>query len=1062
MQNKGAITTFAVLLGLACIFYLSFTWVTRGIEKDAMAYGDAYITNPFVIKTAADKAKGDAAKQRVYLDSVKNIKIDSYLDSLKSLPVYDIILTKYTYDECKQKEINLGLDLRGGMNVTLEVSVAEIIKSLSNNNPDPDFNKAISEAQKNLGVGNNKSFVTLFSEAYKKIKPDGRLAPIFQTIENKGKIDYNDPNDKVIAFINLRVDDAVSNSEKTFRSRIDRFGVAQPNIQKLEASGRILIELPGVKDKERVRKLLQGTANLEFWETYENAELGQYWVEANKRVKALLRPDLAKLDSIKNADSAKVALGDSTAKAAAKKLTPGEIAKAKADSIAKIKADSTTAEGKSLEEKLKGNTASKADSNKGKGAKNDTSLTNYKLNNPLYSMAGPLVPNVSQDGKYFGFGSAVGYALVKDTATINAWLSNPRVRSVFPSKVRFMWESKPGKGSNALMLHAIKVTDRNGKAAMYGDIIDEARKDFQQQTGEIAISMTMKGEASQKWRQLTKNNAPKAAKERGRCVAIVMDNLVYSSPTVNGEIPTGNSQITGNFDNREADALVAILSAGKLPAPARIVEETIVGPTLGAEAISNGLMSFVIAFIVILIFMAMYYNKAGLVANVALCINLFFIMGILTSLGATLTLPGIAGIVLTIGLSVDANILIFERIREELSLGKSIAQAIKEGFKHAMSSIIDSNVTLLILGLILYVFGNGPVQGFATTLCIGILSSLFAAVVLSRVIFDWLINKKKNITFDNNMTRNAFKSLHFDFVKRRKVYYTISTLIIALGVVFYFKNGGFNLGVDFQGGRTYIYGFEKAMNTDDVKLALKKEIGETEVKTAGSESKIKITTKYRINENNMEVDQEVEKAIDKGLGTLNTKFEVLSSQKVGPTIATDIVYSAYGAVLFSCLLMFIYIVVRFKKWQYGLGAVVALFHDVLVVLACYTIFDKMLPFSLEIGQDFIAAILTVMGYTMTETVVVFDRIREKLAESGKSDVYGEERNKLINFALNSTLSRTILTSLTVFFVLLVIFIFGGDAIRGFIFALLIGRVIGTYSSLCISTPIVVDFDKKKK
>ncbi len=1061
MQNKGAITTFAVLLALACIFYLSFTWVTRGVEKDALAYGDFYITNPAVTKAAATKANGDAAKERGYLDSVKTVKIDSYLDSMKSIPVYDILVSKYTYDECKQKEINLGLDLRGGMNVTLEVSVAEILKNLSNNNPDPDFNKAISETQKNLGVGNNKDFVTLFSETYKKNKPEGRLAPIFQTIENKGKVDYNDPNDKVITFLKARVEDAVSNSEKTFRSRIDRFGVSQPNIQKLESSGRILIELPGVKDKERVRKLLQGTANLEFWETYENAELGQYWVEANKRVKALLRPDLAKLDSIKTADSTKTNLADSLAKATAKKLTPAEILKAKADSAA-IAAKPDTSK-KTLAEKLKGETpATAGDSNAKNKAKNDTSLTNYKLNNPFYSMAGPLVPNVSQDGKYFGFGSAVGYALIKDTAKINAWLSNPRVRGVFPSKVRFMWESKPGKGSNALMLHAIKVTDRNGKAAMYGDIIDEARKDFQQQTGEIAISMTMKGEASQQWRKLTKANAPKAAKDRGRCVAIVMDNLVFSSPTVNGEIPTGNSQITGNFDNREADALVAILSAGKLPAPARIVEETIVGPTLGAEAISNGLMSFVVAFIVILIFMAMYYNKAGLVANVALFINLFFIMGILTSLGATLTLPGIAGIVLTIGLSVDANILIFERIREELSLGKSMAIAIKEGFKHAMSSIIDSNVTLLILGLILYVFGNGPVQGFATTLCIGILSSLFAAVVLSRVIFDALINRKKNISFDNNMTRNAFKNLHFDFVKRRKVYYAISTIVIALGVVFYFKNGGFNLGVDFQGGRTYVYGFEKAMNTDDVKKALKVEIGESEVKTAGSTSKIKITTKYLINENNPSTDSLVEKTLEKGLSTLNTKFEVLSSQKVGPTIATSILYSAYGAVLFSCLLMFVYIVIRFKKWQYGLGAVVALFHDVLVVLACYTIFDKMLPFSLEIGQDFIAAILTVMGYTMTETVVVFDRIRERLAEAGKTDAHGEERNKLINYALNSTLSRTILTSLTVFFVLLVIFIFGGDAIRGFIFALLIGRVIGTYSSLCISTPIVVDLDRKKK
>lgn len=886
------------------------------------------------------------------------------------------------------------------------------------------------------------------------MSPNGRLAPFFQTIENKGKIEYNDPNEKVIAFIRERVEEAVSNSEKTFRSRIDRFGVSQPNIQKLEASGRILIELPGVKDKERVRKLLQGTANLEFWETYENAELGQYWNEANKRVKAILNPALAKADSLKSADTAKVALADS-AKAT---MTPDQVLKAKADSV--VKADSAS-KNQSLEEKLKG-TGVATDTNKG-AAKTDTALANYKLNNPLYSMAGPLVPNISQDGKYYGFGSSVGYALVKDTAIINGWLNHPKVRSAFPSKVRFMWEAKPDKGSNALQLHAIKVTDRNGKPAMYGDIIDEARKDFQQQTGEIAISMQMKGEAAQKWKALTKANAPKSAKERGRCVAIVMDNLVYSSPTVNGEIPTGNSQITGNFDNREADALVAILSAGKLPAPAHIVEETVVGATLGQESITNGLMSFVVAFIVILIFMAMYYNKAGLVANVALFINLFFIMGILTSLGATLTLPGIAGIVLTIGLSVDANILIFERIREELALGKSIAQAIKEGFKHAMSSIIDSNVTLLILGLILYVFGNGPVQGFATTLCIGILSSLFAAVVLSRVIFDWMLNRKQHITFDNNMTRNAFKNIHFDFVKRRKVYYTISALIIVLGVVFYFKNGGFNLGVDFQGGRTYVYGFEKAMNTEEVKSALAKELGEApEVKTAGSESKIKITTKHRITESGENIDKEVEQTLEKGLSTLNTKFKVLSSQKVGPTIATDIVYSAYGAVLFSCLLMFIYIVIRFKKWQYGLGAVVALFHDVLVVLAFYTIFDKILPFSLEIGQDFIAAILTVMGYTMTETVVVFDRIRERLSESGKSDVFGEERNKLINFALNSTLSRTILTSLTVFFVLLVIFIFGGDAIRGFIFALLIGRVIGTYSSLCISTPIVVDFDKKKK
>jgi SecD/SecF fusion protein len=1060
MQNKGAITTFAVLLGLACIFYLSFTWVTRGIEKDAFAFADTYASNPVVQKAATDYAKGDASKERSFLDSIKNTRADYYLDSMKTVTVYDILLTKYTYDECKQKEINLGLDLRGGMNVTLEVSVADIIKNLANNNQDPDFNKALIQTQKNLGVNNNKPFVTLFAETYKQIAPNGRLAPLFQTIENKGKLEYNDNNDKVIAFLNDRVEEAVNNSETTFRSRIDRFGVSQPNIQKLE-TGRILIELPGVKDKERVRKLLQGTANLEFWETYENAELGQYWPEANKKVKALLNPELAKADSAKADTAGSAAKTDSLKKIAGKKLTPAEIEKEKAAAAAKAKADSTDKAKESLAQKLKDGSKASSDTSKNK-VSNDTAVARYKLNNPLYSMAGPLVPNISQDGKYFGLGSVVGYARTKDTAQINGWLNNPKVRSVFPSKVRFMWDAKPGKGGEVITLYAIKVTDRNGKAAMYGDIIDEARKDFQQQTGEIAISMTMKGDAAQKWAKLTKANSPKDSKSRGRCIAIVMDNAVYSAPTVNGEIPNGSSQITGNFDNREADALVAILGAGKLPAPARIVEETVVGPTLGAEAVSAGLLSFVIAFIVILLFMAMYYNKAGWVANLALLINLFFIMGILTSLGATLTLPGIAGIVLTIGLSVDANILIFERIREELSLGKSTAQSIKEGFKHAMPTIIDSNVTLLILGVILYVFGNGPVQGFATTLCIGILSSLFAAVILSRVVFDWMVEHKKEITFDNSMTRNAFKNLHFDFVGRRKIYYAISSAIIILGIIFYFKNGGFNLGVDFKGGRTYTVGFEKAMNTEDVKKSLAVSFGgeAPEVKTSGSASKLKITTSYRIKENDANVDDEIEKGLEKGLAPLNSKFEILSSQKVGPTIATDILYSAYGAILFSCVVMFIYIIVRFKKWTYGMGAVVALFHDVLIVLSFYTILDKVLPFSLEIGQDFIAAILTVMGYTMTETVVVFDRIRERLADSGKTDAHGEERNKLINFALNSTLSRTILTSLTVFFVLLVIFIFGGDAIRGFIFALLIGRVIGTYSSLCISTPIVVDLDKK--
>lgn len=1045
MQNKGAIKVFAILLGLACIFYLSFTWVTRGVEQEALAYAEGLASSPKVMQQAKDYAKGNSTKELSYIDSVKTKVADRYLDSVKNLPAYSLGFASYTYEECKKREINLGLDLRGGMNVTLEVSVIDIIKNLSNNSADANFNKALDETQKNLGKANNDDFITLFEKTYKQVAPNGKLAPLFTTIENKGKIEYNATNEQVIKFIRQQVDESITNAEKTFRSRIDRFGVAQPNIQKLESSGRILVELPGVKDKARVRELLQGTANLEFWETYENQEVAQYFEKANEKLRLVLNPDEAPVvaDSTKTDSlSANVAKADSLV---------GDSSRT-ADSIAKAA--------------LAANTNSVN--------AQDTAYKNFIKRYPLYSQLAPIKPSLYSDGKqqYFTPGPIVGLAYSKeDTAKANEYLRNEKVRSAFPSKMKFMWSSKAKESKNQsgevvgsyFELYAIKITDRNGKAALFGDIITDARKDYDQKSGAHPyISMSMNSEAAIKWKNLTKANMPSGNKQ-GRCIAVVMDNMVFSAPRVQSEISGGQSQITGDFTNEEADALVAILSAGKLPAPARIVEENIVGPTLGLEAINSGLISFVIALLVILVFMAMYYNKAGVVANVALIANMFFIMGILTSLGAVLTLPGIAGIVLTIGLAVDANILIFERVREELALGKSTSQSIKEGFKHAMSSIIDSNVTLAILAVILMVFGTGPVQGFATTLLIGIGASLFSAILITRLIFDWMLERKMEIPFDNNATRNAFKNVSIDFVAKRKVYYAISTLVIVVGVVFYFKNGGFNLGVDFKGGRTYQVRFEKDMNTEDVKKSLATPFESApEVKTLGSANQVKITTTYRVSDNAATADQEVEEALNTGLKTLGTKYEIMQQQKVGPTIATDIVYGAYGSILFSCLLMFIYIVIRFKKWQYGLGSVVALFHDVLIVLSFYTIFDGILPFSLEIGQDFIAAILTVMGYTMTETVVVFDRIRERLAESGKSDVQGEERNKLINFALNSTLSRTILTSLTVFFVLLVIFIWGGESIRGFIFALLIGRVIGTYSSLCISTPIVVDFDTEKK
>ncbi|MES2763713.1 MAG: protein translocase subunit SecDF [Bacteroidota bacterium] len=1048
MQNKGAIKIFAILLALACIFYLSFTWVTRGVETEAKEYAEGITTSAGVQATAQKYANGDATKQLFYVDSLKEKLVDRYLDSLKNQPVYDLIVASYTYEECKKREINLGLDLRGGMNVTLEISVADIVKNLSNGNPDAAFNKAINEAQANLGIGNNDPFLTLFARKYKEIAPSGQLAPLFQTIELRGKIAYNATNDEVIKFLNEKVEESISNSEKTFRSRIDRFGVAQPNIQKLGNSGRILVELPGVKDKERVRELLQGTANLEFWETYDNTELGNLLIGANDKLSKALYPDFnLKSDTTKTAtDTSKVAA-----------ITP---------SVAP--SDSTKASDTTATAAVKTNTAV------------PTALDSFNMRFPLIyvgNVPSPLKANVSfnqqtNQPEQFLPGPVIGRAYSKeDTAKANVLLKNPVLKSYLPNKLKFMWGAKPEEVKNEsgevvgvyYELYAIKITDRSGKAAMYGDIITDARKDFDAQSGgHPYISMTMTGEAATKWAKLTKDNSPQGDK-KGRSIAVVMDNMVYSAPTVNGEIKGGQSQITGNFTVEEAETLAAVLSAGKLPAPARIVEESVVGPTLGQEAIDSGLMSTIIALIVILIFMFMYYNKAGMVANVALIANMFFIMGILASMNAVLTLPGIAGIVLTIGLAVDANILIFERIREELALGKSSSQAIKEGFKHAMSSIIDSNVTLAILAIILMVFGSGPVQGFATTLLIGIGASLFSAILITRVIFDWMLSRKMEIPFDNAATRNSFKNVAFNFVGRRKVYYAISTVIIVLGIAMYFAHGGLKLGVDFKGGRTYQVRFDQEMNTEDVKKSLKDAFKDAslEVKTVGGNNQMKITTSYRVTDNSPTVDTEVEKALNDGLNTLKAKHELVSQQKVGPTIATDILYGAYAAILFSCLVMFIYIVVRFKKWQYGLGAVVALFHDVLVVLSFYTILDGIVPFSLEIGQDFIAAILTVMGYTMTETVVVFDRIRERLAENEKADSTAEERNTLINYALNSTLSRTILTSLTVFFVLLVIFIFGGESIRGFIFALLIGRIIGTYSSLCISTPIVVDFDKKK-
>lgn len=990
MKSKGAVKLFAIALSLVCIFQLSFTWITNKVETEAKEF-----------------ANGDPIKERAYLDSVARV------------PVYNLGFAKYTYLQCKERELNLGLDLRGGMNVTMEVSIGDLIRSLSNNNPDPTLNKAIELTNEKIKTS-RKDYVTLFGQTISELDPNMKLAPIFTNQSNKDKIKVSSSNDEVISYIKGEAEQAVDRSFQILRSRIDKFGVTQPNIQKLEGSGRILIELPGVDNPARVRKLLQGTAKLEFWETFDNPEAFKQLTAANDILKKVLAHEgkpvadssASEKDTTASETSALAGLGDASPKAAA---------------------DST-----------KKDTAA---------ASREKSVEEFTKENPLFVL---LRPYADDQNMLVAKGSMCGTAMVKDTSKINEYLNRPEVKAVLPSNIRFAWAYKGfGDNGEGVILHALK-TSKDGKASLEGDKITDARRDISQ-NGQTEVSMSMNAEGAHQWKTLTKNNI-------GKSIAIVLDGVVYSSPNVQNEIPNGRSSISGGFTSEEAGDLANILKAGKLPAPTKITSESVVGPTLGQEAINAGLLSMVIALLTVFLFMALYYNRSGLVADVVLFINVFFVMGVLASIGAVLTLPGIAGIVLTIGLAVDANILIFERVREELAHGKSVSQSITEGFKHAMPSILDSNATLLLLGIILYAFGTGPIQGFATTLVIGILSSLFSAVLISRVIFEWMLGRKKEITFDTKYTRNAFKNLHFDFVGRRKIYYTISAVVIIIGTIFYFKNGGFNLGVDFKGGRTYVVRFENHMNTDDVKIKLEKvfEGAQTVVQTLGGANQLKITTAYHIDNTDENADKEVESTLNAGLQSMGSKYEIVQQQKVGPTVATDIVYGAYGAILFSCLLMFIYIIIRFKKWQYGLGAVVALFHDVLVVLSFYTIFDNVLPFSLEIGQDFIAAILTVMGYTMTETVIVFDRIRERMGEKGQSDVAGEERNKLINFALNSTLSRTILTSLSVFFVLVVIFIFGGESIRGFIFALLVGRIIGTYSSLCISTPIVVDFDKKAK
>lgn len=996
MKSKGLVRSLVIAFALVCIYQLSFTLVSSRVESKARKF-----------------AAGDAAKERAYLDSVADQK------------VYNLLVKSFTYQEVKEQQLNLGLDLQGGMNVVMEVSVADVVRALSNYSKDASFNKAI-----NLAVERQKSsqldFVTLFEQAYNEVDPNGKLSAIFATRENQNKIDYNSSNAQVIEMVRLETEGAIDRSFNILRTRIDKFGVTSPNIQRQQGTGRIIIELPGVDNPERVRRLLQGTAKLEFWETFESGEVIERIFEINKMLAD--KQKLAKTDAAK---------GETTATAAKDSAAPA----AENDLLKQLAAADTAAS---------------------TGDSAQMSVDQSRRENPLFTLLMPAIFQ-GEDGSTRAMkGPVVGTASIRDTAKVNAILAMDEARAMLPRNLKLLWTVKGrGEGNKFLDLVAIKTRSNDERAPLEGDVITDARESIDN-FNQVEVSMTMNAEGAKVWRRLTADNIDKS-------IAIVLDDYVYSYPNVNQEISGGMSSISGNFSTEEAKDLANILKAGKLPAPARIVEEAIVGPSLGAEAINAGLISMIGGLLLVLVFMIVYYSKAGIVANVALFANIFFIFGVLASLQAVLTLPGIAGIVLTIGMAVDANVLIFERIREELANGKSMRLAVADGFKNSLSSIIDANVTTLLTGIILYSFGTGPIRGFATTLIVGILTSLFCALLITRLIIEWQMAKEKALTFGTKWSQDVFSGLNIDFLGKRKVFYIISSVVISAGLISMFTQG-FNLGVDFKGGRSYVVSFEEGKKATDLRSALSGAFGSApEVKTFGSDTKFKITTSYKINEEGEEVDAQVERKLHEGLSSImNNKIDfetfkaerILSSQKVGPTIADDIKASAVMSIIFSLVVIAIYILIRFRKANYAIGAAISLLHDVLFVLSIFTLTWKFMPFSMEIDQAFIAAVLTVVGYSINDTVVVFDRLREYF-----SIHHGKDSVDVVNGAINSTFSRTIITSLTTVLVVFVLFLFGGEVIKGFTFALLVGLFAGTYSSIFIASAIVLDtakwFEAKK-
>ena len=993
MQNKGFVKVFAVLLTLVCMFYLSFSFVTRHYNSKAAEY-----------------AGGDPVKE------------SSYLDSLSTQKVW----LGYTLKECREMEISLGLDLKGGMNVVLELNVADVIRSLSNNNQDENFNKALDLAYENQ-VTSQKDFIDLFAEEYKKLDNGARLSAIFSTFELKDKITPQSSDAQVIAVLKEELKSAIDNSFNVLRTRIDRFGVVSPNIQRLETAGRILVELPGVKEPERVRKLLQGSANLEFWETYNLPEIYQQLVAADNMLATILKSD----------DTAAVG-SDTTAIEATEEV------------VADNAAAETTNDADSLLAKIG------EDKPEAQAAK---SMEEFAKQHPLFA-----VLQINQYNGQLAPGPVVGIADKKDIAKINEYLNMKQVKDILPRNLSLKWGVKAiDEKEQYFYLYAIKMTNRDGTPALGGDVVTDANADFVQQAGrsEQQVSMTMNAEGAKAWARLTKENI-------GKAVAIVLDDMVYSAPNVQVEITGGRSQITGHFTPEEAKDLANVLKSGKMAASVHIVQEDVVGPSLGQEAINSGVISFVLALILLMFYMCAFYGVLpGLIADGALVLNIFFTLGILASFQAVLTLPGIAGMVLTLGMAVDANVLIYERTKEELRAGKSLNKAIADGYSNAFSAIFDSNLTSIITGVVLFYFGTGPIRGFATTMIIGLFASFLTAVFLTRIVYEALLakDKLKNVTFTTSITKDLLTNPKINFLAARKVGYLIPAGIIVLGAIS-MSTIGLNNGIDFTGGRNYVIRFAQDVKTDEVRNLLDAQLdGSVSVIQIGTPDQVRVSTNYKIEDNDPAIDQEIENKLFEGVksllpeGTTLAQFTdqyIQSSQKVGPSMADDIKNAAFLAVVFAMFCMAAYILLRFRDISFSVGAFASVAVTTLCIISFYTLLWKVLPFSMEVDQTFIAAILTIIGYSINDTVVVFDRIRETIGLYPKRDRY-----QVINDALNSTLSRTFNTSLTTLVVVLCIFILGGATIRSFTFAILLGIIIGTYSTLFVATPIAYELQKKK-